>query len=104
MSNRRNFIQLTAIGLIGAAGLTRVAQSQAARLDESETAATALGYKHDASKVDKAKFPRFAAGQVCSNCALYQGKSSDAWAPCAVVGGKLVAGKGWCNVWAKKPG
>ena len=104
MSNRCKFIQLTAVGLAGAAGLTRLGQAQAARLDESDGAATALGYKHDASKVDKAKFPRFAAAQVCSNCALFQGKSGDSWAPCAVVGGKLVAANGWCNVWAKKQG
>jgi High potential iron-sulfur protein len=103
MSNRRKFMAITAIGLVSAAGLTRVGQAQTARLVESEAAATALGYRHDASKVDKAKFPRFAAGQLCSNCALYQGKPTDPWAPCAVVGGKLVAAKGWCNVWAKKP-
>jgi High potential iron-sulfur protein len=104
MSNRRRFIRLAVVGLAGAGGLHRMGHAQAMRLDESEPAAMALGYKHDATKVDKAKFPRFAADQACSNCVLYQGKVADAWAPCAAVGGKLVAAKGWCNVWAKKPG
>jgi hypothetical protein len=90
--------------LVGAAGLTSRAQAQAARIEESDPTAAALGYKHDASKVDKARFPKYAAGQVCANCVLYQSKGNDAWAPCSAFGGKLVAAKGWCAAWAKKTG
>ena len=56
----------------------------------------------DASKVDKAKQPKYAAGQSCSNCQFYQGKASDAFAPCPMLAGKQVASKGWCNVYVKK--
>ncbi|MGA1273968.1 MAG: high-potential iron-sulfur protein, partial [Burkholderiaceae bacterium] len=41
-------------------------------------------------------------GQVCSNCALYQGGSAKAGG-CAIFPGKQVAGSGWCSAWAKKP-
>lgn len=50
---------------------------------ETYPQAAALGYKADASKVDKAKFPEYAAGQVCDNCALYQGKAG-----CSLFAGK----------------
>ena len=104
MTQRRTFIK-AAIAVAGAGALgSGPAAAQAKRLEESDPTAVALGYKHDASKVDKAKFPKYAAGQVCANCSLYQGKPSDAWAPCAAVGGRLVAAKGWCNVWNKRAG
>jgi hypothetical protein len=48
-----------------------LAQAQAARLDEKDPQAVALGYVHDAGKVDTKKFPKYAAGQVCANCGLY---------------------------------
>jgi hypothetical protein len=69
---------------------------------ENDPQATGLGYKADASKVDKAKFPKYAAGQTCANCALYQGKPADAAGGCPIFPGKQVAGKGWCSAWAKK--
>ncbi len=103
MSNRRTFIKTAAVTVAGAAVLTRQALAQPARLEESDPTAAALGYRHDAGKVDKARFPKYAPGQVCAGCALFQGKGSDAWAPCAAFGGKLVAAKGWCSAWAKKP-
>ena len=40
--------------------------------------------------------------EVCSNCALYQGKSTDKAAACPLFAGKQVAGPGWCSAWAKK--
>ena len=57
------------------AGITLgVAASVSAQsmLSESDAQAVALSYKADASKVDKAKQPKYAAGQLCSNCALFQ--------------------------------
>ena len=72
------------------------------RLDEKDPTAQALGYKHDAIKVDKAKFKQYAAGQTCANCQQFQGKSTDAWAPCQIFAGKQVNGKGWCSAWVKK--
>ena len=99
-TNRRTFVIQT---VVGASALTvgLSAQAQAA-LAETDAQAVALGYKADASKVDKAKFPKYAAGQVCTNCALFQGKASDAAGGCPLFAGKQVAGKGWCSAWAKK--
>ena len=69
---------------------------------ETDPQATALGYKAVASKVDKAQFPKYAAGQVCTNCALFQGKADAAAGGCSLFAGKQVAGPGWCSAWAKK--
>lgn len=66
-------------------------------LSETDPAAQALGYKEDASKVDKAKFPSYAPGQTCANCSLYQGKATDAYGGCTLFGTKQVAGRGWCS-------
>ena len=71
-------------------------------LAESDAQATALGYKADASKLDKIKQPKYVAGQICANCALYQGAAGSAVGGCAVFGSKLVAAKGWCSAWNKK--
>jgi hypothetical protein len=99
-SNRRVFLmQLsTATGLL-AAGAAVQAQPMVA---ENDPAAAGLGYKADATKVDKAKFPKYAAGQVCSNCALYQGAAGSKSGGCPLFAGKQVAGPGWCSAWAKK--
>ena len=83
------------------AALTSAAYAQA-KVDEKDPQAAALGYVADASKADTKKFPKYAAGQNCANCALYQGKAADASAGCTLFAGKQVAGKGWCNAWAKK--
>ncbi len=85
----------------GGSLLTTAAYGQA-RLDEKDPQAVALGYVVDATKTDVKKQPKYAAGQACSNCALYQGKASDAFGGCPLFAGKQVAGKGWCNAWAKK--
>jgi hypothetical protein len=73
-----------------------------AMLDEKDPQAVALGYVADAKRVDTKKFPRYAAGQVCTNCALYQGKATDKAAGCPLFGTRLVAGPGWCSAWVKK--
>ena len=87
-----------------AAGTSLLATSARAqaKLDEKDPQAVALGYVADATKTDTKKFPKYAAGQVCTNCALYQGKASDALGGCPLFAGKQVAGKGWCSAWAKK--
>ena len=97
-NTRRTFLMTLAAG---SAALTTAAQGQV-KLDEKDPQAVGLGYVADATKTDAKKFPKYAAGQVCNNCALYQGKASDAWGGCPLFAGKQVAGKGWCNAWAKK--
>ena len=73
-----------------------------AMIDEKDPQAAALGYKADATKVVKAKFPKYATGQNCGNCALYQGKAGSAAGGCPLFAGKQVAGPGWCSAYAKK--
>ncbi|MFY7942014.1 MAG: high-potential iron-sulfur protein [Burkholderiaceae bacterium] len=95
---RRTFLMTLAAG---GAAMATAAHAQT-RLEEKDPQAVALGYVADATRTDQKKFPKYAAGQVCTNCALFQGKASDAWGGCPLFAGKQVAGKGWCNAWAKK--
>ena len=71
-------------------------------LDEKDAQAVALGYVADAKRVDTKKFPKFAAGQNCANCALFQAKAGDKVGGCPLFGAKQVAAAGWCSAWAKK--
>ena len=84
----------------GAALATRV-QAQAL-VDEKDAQAAALGYVAEAKRADAKKFPKFAAGQNCANCALYQGKAADKAGACPLFAGKQVTAAGWCGAWAKK--
>ncbi|MFN7754171.1 MAG: high-potential iron-sulfur protein [Pseudomonadota bacterium] len=99
MNRTRRTIVLTMAA--GGAGLATAANAQA-RVDEKDPQAVGVGYVHDASRVDTKKFPKYAKGQACANCALFQGKAADAWGGCPIFGAKQVAGKGWCSAWAKK--
>lgn len=101
MTSRRQFIQIVPVA--GAALLGgRHALAQGAPVDPKDPQAAALGYVTDAGKADKAKFKNWTAGASCGNCALYQGKPTDATAPCPLFQGKVVAVKGWCSAYAKK--
>ena len=100
-SNRRTFVIQSVVGA-GVLASTRVALAAAPMLLETDPQAVGLGYKADTTKVDKAKYPKHAVDQHCGNCALYQGKLTDAAAGCPLFAGKQVAGKGWCSAWAKK--
>jgi hypothetical protein len=103
-SGRRDFLVLGVLAAasgaltLGASG----SRAQPARLDEKDSTAQNLGYRHDATKVDAKKFSRFQPGQTCANCMVYQGKAGDAWGGCPIYGGKLVNAKGWCNAYVKK--
>jgi hypothetical protein len=100
--SRRAFIENGAI-LIAAAGVATAAWADSAPMvSESDPTAVALGYKANASTVDKAKFSQYAAGQSCSNCALYQGAAGSSSGPCPIFPGKAVSSKGWCSSYAKK--
>ena len=100
--SRRAFIENGTL-LIAATGVFSVAWADSApALSESDPTAVALGYKANASTVDKAKFPQYAAGQSCSNCSLYQGAAGAASGPCPIYAGKVVAATGWCASYTKK--
>jgi hypothetical protein len=98
MTSRRRFLSL--VPLAGAAALARA--ETPAKVDPKDPQAVALGYVEDATKADKAKFPKYAPGQQCSNCALYQGAATAPAAPCPIYQNKLVPGKAWCSAWVKK--
>lgn len=100
-SSRRTFL-ITSIGVASTLALSRQAFADAPKVTESDPTAQALGYKADASKIDKAKFAKFAAGQQCSNCSFFQGKAGDAFGPCQMFAGKQVAAGGWCSAYNKK--
>ena len=103
MTSRRRFIIQSAA--LPVAGLCLGQAANAAdlpMLDEKDPAAVGLGYVSDATKADKAKFPKYAPGQACANCQFFQGKAGDAAGPCPLFQGKQVAAKGWCSAYAKK--
>lgn len=99
-TDRRVFMLQSLVGC-AAVGAALKAQAQAL-VAENDAQSIALGYKADATKVDKAKQPKFAAGQLCSNCALFKAAPGAAAGACPLFAGKQVAAKGWCNAWAKK--
>jgi hypothetical protein len=99
-SPRRTFL-IKVAAASGAAVLASQASAQP-MVAENDPQAAGLGYKADATKVDKAKYPKFAAGQLCSNCAVYTGKAGEAAGGCAIFPGKQVAANGWCSAWVKK--
>lgn len=72
-----------------------------ALVDEKDPQAAALGYVAVAAKADKTKFPKYADGQLCSNCALYQGGAAEQGG-CPLYPGKQVLGKAWCSAYNKK--
>jgi len=84
--------------MLAVAGLSK---AQAPKVAENDPQAIALGYKENATKVDKVKFPKYAVGQLCSNCQLYQGPANGLGA-CPLFAGKAVPGAAWCSAYAKK--
>jgi hypothetical protein len=62
----------------------------------TDTLAVSLGYTEDATKVDKAKYPNFKAGQKCSGCRFFQGTAGQAYGPCQIFVPKDVNANGWC--------
>lgn len=71
-------------------------------VDPNDPQAKALGYTPDADKVPDSFSQKHATGAHCGNCALFQGKGSDAPGPCPLFGGKSVQGNGWCGSWVSK--
>lgn len=102
---RRDFLKIGSLAIASiaiAAGVGKSVRAAEPHVDEKDAAAQSLGYKHDASKVDKAKFAKYKAGEACANCQLYQGKAGEAWGPCPIFSGRAVSAKGWCSAYVKK--
>lgn len=92
--------------LAGAAAALQARESRAVepvRLNPTDPAAMALGYHESVKQVDAKAFPTYQPGQSCLTCMQLQGTAGDAWRPCTIFPGKLVAVDGWCKVWVKKP-
>ena len=100
MSNRRQFIVQCSLG--SGVLLASQAFAQGAAVADSDAQAVALGYHTDATKSDKVKFPKYAAGQKCGNCQLFQGKAGDKTGACPLFAGKQVSSSGWCSAYTKK--
>ena len=102
MLTRRHAIHLLTGSALGAVGAAR-AQNAPPALSETDPQAQSLGYVSDAKRADKARFPKYAAGQHCAACQLYQGAATLPMAPCALFAGKQVAGPGWCSAFVARP-
>lgn len=101
---RRAFVIQSIAGVTGAFAYANmnIAASVQEAVREADPQASSLGYKEDASKTDKKKYPQHVAGQQCNSCALYQGQAKDSVGICPIFAGKTVTAKGWCSAWAKK--
>jgi hypothetical protein len=96
-TTRRKFLML-GVSIGSSLAMSGAAFADTAnRLSETDPAAQAVGYREDASKVDKAKFPNYVAGQTCASCSLFQGKATDTYSGCTLFGTKQVAASGWCS-------
>lgn len=95
-TSRRSFLIIT-LGIGSSLARSGAALGEEPKLSEADPAAQSLGYREDATKVDKTRFPNYVAGQDCSNCSLYQGKAGDPWGGCLLFGNKQVAAHGWCK-------
>jgi hypothetical protein len=99
LSRRECVVQF---GLGSTALLTSSAFAQGAMLADSDQQTIVLGYKSEATKTDKTKFPKYAQGQYCGTCALFQGKTGDKAGACPLYAGKKFSINGWCGGNAKK--
>ncbi|MGI9292113.1 MAG: high-potential iron-sulfur protein [Gammaproteobacteria bacterium] len=100
--SRRRF--LAGLAVAGPAGSLMISQGALAsdlpKLALDDPLAVGLQYVEDATQ---ATAPNYKAGQDCANCLQIQGNDGDAWRPCAIVPGKVVAAAGWCSAWVAKP-
>jgi High potential iron-sulfur protein len=100
-ASRRQFVVLAAT-IASSTMFLHEAWATAVMLAESDPTAQALGYKADATQVDKMKFTKYQPGQACAGCQLYGGKSGEGSGPCPLFGAKEVSAKGWCSSFVKK--
>jgi high potential iron-sulfur protein len=98
---RRSFV-IALAGFGSGLPFVRRAHADDGTISESDPTAQALGYRADATKVDSAKYSTYMTGQTCSNCQFYQGQATASNAPCPLLAGKRVDGKGWCKGYVKR--
>ena len=98
---RRTFLRrsATVAAVLPLSGIPMTLLAEGNRVSEDDPAAAALGYKHDGSTVDAAKYPQHKADQLCSNCKLYIAGDDEGWGNCGIFPGKQVNADGWCAAW-----
>ena len=105
---RRDFLKHGSLAVISLAMLARTLPSSAQakplpHLAENDPQAAALGYRHDAKKVDKKKFANWQAGKDCDDCIQFvPGPTSEAAGSCKVVAGSI-SPHGYCLAFTPKP-
>ena len=99
---RRVFMMQVAVG--GCAMAIGVKASKAAeKLSQDDPYAKSMGFRYDTKTVDEARWTRHKPDQQCAKCQLWDGKPTDAFAPCSFFGDRLTPNGGWCkNFKAKK--
>jgi hypothetical protein len=104
MTTRRFFLKsVSPFIVVSAIGLPLTSRAAAAKVEEQDPQAAALGYKNDTTQVDNKKYPAHDVAQHCGNCQLYQGGTA-ASGPCLIFAGKTVEATGWCSAYSKKTG
>lgn len=103
LSRREFTLGSLTLGITAALGAGGSSKAAAMPLDPNDPTAKALGFVADAKQVNATQNPMFKPTQKCATCAQYQGKASDALAPCNIFGGKTVPNGGWCKVWVVRP-
>lgn len=100
--NRRRFLQLAAASAATAGlGALPLSSQAAEKLSPTDPVAVSLAY---VEKAETSKDPAYKKGTKCDTCTLYvTAQASGGYAPCGAVGGKLVAGAGWCKVYTPVP-
>ena len=103
---RRELLKSVVLGAaaLPAPGLMRNAEAAPVPLDPNDPTAKGLGYVPDTTKVDGKANPSHRPDQHCAVCLQFIGKPTDKEGGCNIFPNKVVAGSGWCKVWAKKPG
>jgi High potential iron-sulfur protein len=105
--HRRAFFK-QGLGLVAAVSVAQLVTNRVAfaaelpHVDEAGAQASGLGYKADATQVDKVKYARYQDGQNCAKCVLYQGAPNAEWGGCGIFAGQAVSAKGWCSAFAAK--
>lgn len=99
--NRRSFAVQSILGMAGLVAVD-MTYAEASMLLESNPQASTLGYRVDASKVDRDSFPKYVPGQKCAECQMFRTQLGTAAGSCAIYPGKLVSGEGWCSAFIPK--
>jgi len=97
--SRRTVVKGLMLVSAGTVLVVHRATAEPAKLSVKDPAAVAVGYVENASQVDTKKYPSYVKGSTCENCLQLQGKPGDAFRPCDLFKGKVVAVGGWCSGW-----